>query len=392
MIDVVLIGESSGFSGDLLGRFEEEQDLQLTLLRGRNANKESREQAEKAAVLIVGPSLDINEASKRLDDLTGSWTDRAIKVAHTIDADVLRQALRAGFRDVVSPDHKEIIGAIRRVHDLTETAETPGEQKTGDRDGRIITFLSAKGGVGKTMALTNTAVGLATRNGQEVLVLDLDEQFGDVGVMLGLKPDRTVSDLMQVVDRLDSDMLESFLTKHQSGASILLAPVDYQKLHPFSDEQLDRILEAARVTGDIVLVDTPVSFSQTTLSAIKNSDLIFVVTTLDVPSIKSAKIALQTLEFLKFPMKKVKVLLNRADSKVSLTPKDVERHLKHKIAVKIPSDRAVPRSVNEGTTVLQSAPNTPVTEALIKIVDLVQEFQITEDREQAKNEEMERKE
>jgi len=106
------------------------------------------------------------------------------------------------------------------------------------------------------------------------------------------------------------------------------------------------------------------------LTILDQSDGVFLVTTLDVPSVKNTQIALQSLKLLGYPEAKIKVLLNRADSQVSLAPAAVESHLKFKISVKIPSDRAVPRSVNEGTPLLMEDLRAPIFSALDQIAAL----------------------
>jgi pilus assembly protein CpaE len=373
MIKVVVFDQRKKFVNRLIKSLKRADDFEIATV-STAAEAEAELRRTVGGILVIGPSGEIDSAAELAEKL--ALDGREIGCMLTTDKptmETLQKALRAGFRDVVNvSDSDEMVAAVRRIHALiAPTASAPDSKLPAP----VFTFLSIKGGVGKTVMLANTAVALAERKTGRILLLDLDDQFGDVGVMLGLQPERTVSDLIPVADRLDADMLESFLTRHKSGLEVLLAPVRYRQGERITERQLQRLCEAAGSAADIVLVDTPVSFNDNTLTLIEQSDYIFLVATLDVPSIKSAQIALQTLELLKFPKDNIKLLLNRADSKVALSPSDVERHLKHRIAVKIPSNLAVPRSVNEGEPLLADDKKSPVAQALLQIVALVESLE-----------------
>ncbi len=371
MIRIVILEKRKKFISDLVDSLPGDTDLDPFVASSPYA-AETELNRSGSAILIVGPSQPFESAVELVEKLNREGRSLGcILVVDEPSAELLKQALRSGFRDVVDSNPGEIVEAIDRIKALNPVAVAVGGDESQEKQPeRVVTFLSAKGGVGKTVALTNTAVALAEQKVGRVLVLDLDDQFGDIGVMLGLRPERTISDLLPVADRLDADMLESFLTHHSSGLDVLLAPVQYRQGQHIPQRHLQKIFDAAREAADFIIVDTPVSFVGNAFTVIDNSDYIFLVTTLDVPSIKSTQIALQTLELVKFPEDSIKLLLNRADSKVSLLPADVERQLKHRISVKIPSNLAVPRSVNEGVPLLMADKKTAVAEAFGRIVDL----------------------
>ena len=328
MIQTIILNDANRFLTQTNKRLQRQVDVETTVVTSP-AEAEAKANEIVSGVLVCGPSIPFETASRLVAGLAQNNRGIAcILAADNVTTKLLQQALRAGFRDVTSTKFGELDEAIRRVYKLVEggqvSSETShlGEIQPGKKSGSVISFFSTKGGVGKTVFATNTGIGLALQK-NDVILLDLDFQFGDVGVMLGLKPERTIADLVESIDRLDADLLSSFLTEHESGLRTLLAPVQYETTECFSREQLTKLISTAREIASFVIIDTAASFADNTLTILDNSDCINLVTTLDVPSIKNAQIALQTLEYLDYPKDIVKIILNRADSKVSLSPSDV---------------------------------------------------------------------
>ena len=133
------------------------------------------------------------------------------------------------------------------------------------------------------------------------------------------------------------------------------------------------ILELLRENFEWVIVDTPASFEDQVLVALDRSDEIYLVGTLDVPSTKNVKLALDTLIHLQYPKQAIQVVLNRADSRVGLQPQEVQKALKHGVSASIPSDRLVPLSVNRGVPVVLDAPKSAVARSISHLAKLVGE-------------------
>lgn len=383
MIDIITVDDKDKFSKSIAGSLQKTGDFKPTAV---STFDEAETQAKQlnAGILIIGPAAPVEAAVALADKLSRSNRGiSCILVAEKLSTELLQQAYRAGFRDVVTNEVDEIVSAAYRARESILPQGSSAGAAASTEPGRVITFFSTKGGVGKTVFATNTAVGLAREKNRRVVLLDLDNQFGDVGVMLGLRPERTIADMIPAIDRLDADMLTGFLTDHASGVRALLASVQREGSERISSAQVQKIFSAARLAADFIIVDTPASFGENTLTILDASDCICLVTTLDVPSVKNTHIALQTLKLLNYPEDKIKVLLNRADSKVSLLPSEVERHLKHKIAVQIPSDRAVPRSVNEGNPLTMENAPSPILNALDEIVALAAAVQLSGDQAQS---------
>src|SRR5687767_1799880 len=216
------------------------------------------------------------------------------------------------------------------------------------RQGRIITVFSPKGGTGKTVTATNLAATFAKHEGKRTLLLDLDLQFGDAAIMLGLEPEKTIYDLVVAPGELDSEKLAGYITKHPSGLDILPAPLRPEDAELVTETKLARLLEVARESYDLIVVDTSPFFHGPMLATLDRTDELLMVCGLDVPTLKNVRLSMQTLELLSFPASRIRFVLNRANSKVGMKKKEVEGALDVTIGFEVPSDRAVPLGVNRG--------------------------------------------
>jgi pilus assembly protein CpaE len=218
---------------------------------------------------------------------------------------------------------------------------------TERRLGRLICTLGLKGGSGKTLTAANLAVALADA-GRRVAVVDLDLQFGDVGLALGLSPERTLYDLVRAGGSLDAGKLADFMGAHPSGVRALLAPAQPDQAGVVTPDFLNDVYPVLRESHDFTIVDTPPSFTPEVIGAVDACSDVCMVAMLDSLSLKNARLGLQTLERMDYDPAHVRLVLNRADSKVGISPEDVVAILGREPSVLVPSDRDVTRSVNRG--------------------------------------------
>jgi pilus assembly protein CpaE len=250
---------------------------------------------------------------------------------------LLEEALDADVSDVLLlPQMTEnVVFAIRKAGRSTlKPAPTSGPT----RRGRIVTVFSPKGGTGKTVTSTNLAAAFAKYEGKRTLLLDLDLQFGDAAIMLGLEPEKTIYDLVVAPGELDSEKLAGYTTRHPSGLDILPAPVRPEDAELVTESKLSRLLEVARESYDVIVVDTSPFFHGPMLATLDRTDELLLVCGLDVP----------TLKLLAFPQNRIRIVLNRANSKVGMKRSEVEGALSVRVRFEVPSDRAVPIAVNRG--------------------------------------------
>jgi pilus assembly protein CpaE len=238
-------------------------------------------------------------------------------------------------------------------------------------DHRVITIFSSKGGCGKSFVAANLAVALAKRTGEEVAMIDLDLQFGDLAIMLQLFPARTIFDAAQNLERLDTEALRGYLTPHRSKVFLMAAPLEPGLSETVSADSVTRIIRLMKETFKYVVIDTPPSFTDHVLVALDESDECVLMTSMDVPSIKNMKLSLQTLQLLGFGRERIRLVLNRADSKVGLTVQAVEKTLGTHVDVSIPSSRDVSVSINRGAPLVIDNPKSPVVSSIMKMLDMI---------------------
>src|SRR5881296_2713033 len=275
---------------------------------------------------------------------------------------LLEQALDADVSDVLLLPQlvENIVFAIRKSTHTTRRHHEPGS----GRHGKIVTVFSPKGGTGKTVTATNLAAACAKFEGRKTLLLDLDLQFGDAAIMLGIEPEKTIYDLVTAPGELDSEKLAGYTTRHGSGLEVLPAPLRPEDAELVTEAKLGRLLEVARESFDVIVVDTSPFFHGPMLATLDRTDELLLLCGLDVPTIKNVRLSLQTLELLSFPSERVRVVLNRANTNVGIKHAEVERALETKIRCDLPSDRAVPLAVNRGNPVVLAEEGADVSKAI----------------------------
>ena len=221
---------------------------------------------------------------------------------------------------------------------------------------RLVCVLGPKGGTGKTVTSCNLAVALA-EEGRRTNLVDLDLHFGDVGLGLRLAPERTIYDLARSGGTLDAEKLDDYLTPHASGVRTLLAPTRPDHAGAIAPKFIAEVLAVLRSMSDVVVVDTSAGFPPEVITAVDSSTDVCVVGTLDAFSLKDTKLGLETLDLMGYDASRVSLVLNRADTKVGITPADVLAIIGREPDVLVPSDREVPRSVNDGKPIASAKPN-----------------------------------
>jgi pilus assembly protein CpaE len=265
----------------------------------------------------------------------------------------VRRVFQSGAEDILMlPQTREQVRfAVQKV--LARRSGGGALTAAGTQLARLVVVLGPKGGTGKTLTAANTAVALAEQ-GKRVALLDLDLQFGDVALCLGLAPTVTIYDLALAGGTLDADKLEDYLVTHESGVRALLAPSRPDQASAVTIELLRDIYAILRLGYDFVVVDTPPGFTAEVIASIDASTDLIMVGMLDSLSLKNTKLGLETLELMGYNADKIRLILNRAGTRVGISSTDVVGVLGREPDVLIPSDREIPRAVNEGVPIVTS--------------------------------------
>lgn len=230
------------------------------------------------------------------------------------------------------------------------------------RSTKVIVVVSPKGGSGKTAVSSNLAVALAQRHPGRVVAVDLDVQFGDLGMALSLTPEHTLAQLARAT-QIDATTVKLHLTPSQHGLFVLAGANDPVDADSIGHAHISKVLPLLAENFDFVIVDTPAGLDERTLAALECATDLLLVSSLDVTSIRSLRKALDALDHIGIRADR-QLVLNRADSKVGLDPSDAQEAIGMKISCSIPSSREIPLSLNLGTPVVISEPKSAVAKQL----------------------------
>jgi pilus assembly protein CpaE len=340
--------------------------VQAARLNGRDNGRLPLADAAEAGLMLVACSSDRDNAIELIEATQNELQTRppVVVIYAGTPNGFMERAFEAGADDLIAlPQSREQLAFA------LEKALVRGRGAASTKAGTMIAVLGPKGGTGKTLTTCNLAEALATA-GASPVVVDLDLQFGDVGLALGLRPEQTIYDLAVAGGSLDEDKIESFLARHPSGASALLAPVRPDQAASVSPGFLRRVFDLLRTRHDFVIVDTPPAFTPEVIAAIDAASHLCMVGMLDALSLKDTKIGLETLSQMGFDSTSVTLVLNRADTSVGISSADVERLLGRRPDVLVPSSRAIPTAITEGRTIVDAAPDSEPARAFASLAQM----------------------
>jgi pilus assembly protein CpaE len=327
--------------------------------------------------VLVGCSGSADQALTFAEGVSRQFPDRAVLLLYSGSVNGLSgRAVAAGAEDIValpssssggeppSPGERERVSA--EVHEALLKAVGRRRRASAHpvvSDSRILVVMGPKGGAGKTLVATSLAVTLANE-GEDVLLIDLDLQFGDTALTLGLEPRKTIYDLVVSGGSLDAEKLDDYLTVHESGARVLQAPARPDQAAAVEVAFVRELFDLLRPSYNWIVVDTSPGFTPEVIAAIDVSTDICMVGTVDASSLKNTKLGLETLELMGIEPERVKLVVNRADSRVGVTPEDVSSVTGRSVDALVPSSREVARSASAARPIVMSHPNSQAARAL----------------------------
>jgi len=306
------------------------------------------------------------------------------------EQDYLRRSMLAGAREfLVKPfSADELINSIRHVHELEKVRRAryapvapvaaPGgpaaaAAASGREMGKIITFFSPKGGVGRTTIATNLAVALHQITNKPVVLVDGSLPFGDIAVILNMSPKaKTIADLIGSFESADSDVVESILVQHSTGIKVMLAPPTPESTELITGAHLKHVLELLRERYAYIVVDTWPSFQEQVITMLDVADVILTLMTLEITSLKNVRVFMEVVEKLGYDEAKVQLVANRNDSSGGIKASDVEASLGRKIPHTIVSDgRTLVLAVNRGVPFVISHRDSQVAKDIFSLAQKV---------------------
>lgn len=367
MIRVLAADPDPEFGREVTGALARTKEFLMEGAATSLAELAGRLKGDFEGVVILGPGWDAEVLGSFLARFMQKYpTAHAVVLGSYMPKSLEQRALGAKAVVLRLPvSYSRLTEAIARAW---ETPTQPPKTEVASVPGRIITVFSTKGGVGKSVISTNLACCLA-RMKQRTVLVDLDLQFGDVGVMLGLCPERTIYDLASTEP--GSVDIASYLTPHPTGLQALLAPLAPESADLIVSDKITEILTHLRETNDFVVVDTPAQFNDHVLALLDESDAVVLVTTMDMPSIKNLRLCLETLKLLGHSARRNLLVINRESPNLGLKVSEIEKALKMRAQVVIPNDMAVPLSVNRGVPVAIDSSEAPASRHIEQLAKLV---------------------
>jgi pilus assembly protein CpaE len=303
------------------------------------------------------------------------------------EPDLLRRAMLAGAREFLSKPFSldELIEAVRHVSRLARpvvqvagTSQGPGTEhltQTGPRNTKFLSVVSNKGGVGRSFLAVNLAVAIRRATKKDVILVDADLSFGDIGVLMNSGDVKTIVDIAPQVHSLDTDVMDDVLFTHASGVRMLLSPPNPQEAETITADHLRAALNVIQQMADYVIIDTRSGFDDTMLSIMDASERMLLVLTMEMTAIKDTTQFLEIASLLGYQKDRIELILNRANTYSGFTSRDIAENLGWSIGYEIPEDaQAVTHSVNEGTPLAASHPDHRISQEIrrlaLSLVDL----------------------
>lgn len=263
--------------------------------------------------------------------------------------DLIVKVMRSGAKEFLSlPIIKnEFFDVLSKTYQ-----ELSGQAKKKSKC-RVLTVFSNKGGIGKTSIASNLALELAKITKENVALIDLNFQLGDITTFLDLKPSFNISYMLHNLDKINEDFLLSTLEKYKDTSLYVLAdPPYFKQADDISPKQISKLFDILKDTFSYVVVDTCAGFEGKTMTALENSDLIFLVTIVNLPALRNCQRCLELFEKLGFDKSKTQILINRYMENDEIKADDVEEVLGRKIFWKIPNNYFTMMSaINKGVPV-----------------------------------------
>jgi len=296
-----------------------------------------------------------------------------VLVSETMDLELVQSAMRIGAHNLVEfpKDPAQFAEYLKTVYNNETTRITAvTDHKSLAWMSRVITVFGSKGGLGKTTIATNLAVKLAESK-KKVALVDLDLQFGDVYIYMDIEPKDTIAELVQEVFVPNIDAVRSYMIVHSSGVHVLCAPKSPEYADVVSAERIQSLLRLLRSYYDYVIIDTPPTFDDVTITAIEASSTVLFVTGLDISILKNSKLSISLLNSLQ-QKDKVRIVVNRAVEINTVTLSDVQAVIGCPIWAKIPSDYKIAVSaLNRGVPFVLGEPNCKLSQAIGDIARLL---------------------
>lgn len=308
-------------------------------------------------VVVIGPDIERGTALSIAESMVAGAPAIGVILIAEPDARLVLDAMRAGVRDVLPPDasDEDLRAMLAKVEQLASLRVHHGVKEFGadpDLETKVIVVVSPKGGVGKSTIASNLAVGLAKKWPMEIVLVDLDLQFGDVATHLDLNPAHHLTDAFATAGGVDSMLLKTFLTVHSSNFYALCGSDSPAAADKIGAKQVRELLSQLASQFRYVVVDTGAGLDEPTLAALEEANEVVMVSSMDVASVRNVRKEFEVLAQLGILPASRHFVLNFADRQSGMSVRDVEAVVGMPVNVVVPRAAEVYLSSNRGVPVL----------------------------------------
>ena len=320
-------------------------------------------------VFLVSMEEPVARALQTVEMLGAAAPQAAIIVYSSLaEAGAVRRAMVAGARDYLMKPLKpeDVSRAIYGILELDERKRLNVGDDSSEpvARGTIFTIFGAKGGIGKTTIATNLATALVRLTDSNVVLVDMDTRFGDVAIMMVIAVETSIADMGRRMDELDRESIKDYLVQHHTGVSILPAPLHPTEWRNVTPQHIEKIIDLLAQGHDYIVIDTPGTFNELIATTLELANVILLITSMDIASIKDTALALEMLRAADVSEDKVKLTINHCTSSNSLREEDVERVLEYGVTWRIPHDYHVASSTQLGIPIVIAKPYARVARAV----------------------------
>lgn len=291
-----------------------------------------------------------------------------IVYSNSKDSNTVRKAMLAGAKDYLPAPLKEeeLIESLHKVlaQEERRRQRLSGEAAEPRASGTVLTVFGAKGGIGKTTIASNLAASIVLSTNSSVVLVDLDTRFGDVAILMDIPVERSIADLAIQEEEITKEMVQACLYTHNTGVFVLPAPIrpmDWRHVHAGHIEQIMNVLAQ---TYDYVILDTPGTFNDIVARALELANVVLLVATVDLTSMKDTLLALDMLRSWNFPQERVKLIVNNTNEVTPMQSSEVKRMLGREVFWTIPYERAISTLTQLGLPLVVAKPDAKAAESM----------------------------
>jgi pilus assembly protein CpaE len=371
-VRVVVVGDTGPIQEQVLTALNSQADFELIEVLQAKDRLIRDIRAGEPHIVLVCPTLEGEAASDIIDDISMNFPEVVlVSILPENDPLMAQQVMLAGARAFLYHPFTQInlLATLRRVNEISKRGrQSPAFKALGAetaRPVRSILVYSPRGGAGTSTIAANLALALREETDQRVLLLEGKLFFGHLGVLLNLRPQNTIADLIPHAANIDETLVQEVVTRHVTGVDVLLAPESYQVAQGIRPDELYSVFLNVQKFYDFVIVDAGSYLNENTVTLMDAADCILLITTPELASLHDTSRFIQITRSLSYPPEKLLIVLNRSGITGGVKPRDIEQAMRHPVFAEIPNDEVnALRSLNRGVPLFVRYPGSQVSKSL----------------------------